>query len=460
VEQALNLMVPSASARVGALLRMGAIHPLIAVAGVAAVAALAGCGGDGGSSTTTAAGIAGVPTDTCGKVEYGGEGKPAGLIVSDLPLQGDSAERSSQQEQAIRLIIDQRGWKAGTTSVAYQACDDSIAETGLWDPATCRSNADAYLKDRQVLGVIGTYNSGCAGEEIPILNRGNVPMISPGNTAVCLTEPSKGCEDGQPASLYPGGNRNYARVVPNDAFQGAALAQFARQKGIAKPFVLYASNDPTSTGQAENFRGAAQALGAKLAGYATWDQKAKSFASLFDKVKRSGADCVVLAGLIEQSGAQLIKDKVEVLGSNADLPLIAFDGFAQQATIDDSGSASRGMFASVPGSTPENLPAKGKELVNDLKGVTNGQPVEQFAPYAGEAAAVLLDAIAEAGPNRAGIAQAVFATRGGGGILHPYDIEPSGDPSVGPITVLKAASTFRPFREVTPQAGVVRAARG
>jgi hypothetical protein len=91
---------------------------------------------------------------------------------------------------------------------------------------------------------------------------------------------------------------------------------------------------------------------------------------------------------------------------------------------------------------------------------TNGQPVERFAPFAGEAAAVLLDAIAEAGTNRAGIAKAVLATRGGGGILHPYDIEPSGDPSVGPITVLKADSRFGPFREVTPQAGAVRAARG
>src|SRR5205823_1668669 len=147
-------------------------------------------------------------------------------------------------------------------------------------------------------------------------------------------------------------------------------------------------------------------------------------------------------------------------GSNADLPLIAFDGFAQQATIDDSGSASKGMFASVPGSTPENLPAQGRVLVNDLKGKTNGHPVEQFAPYAAEAAAVLLDAIAKAGPNRAGIAKAVLTARGGGGILGRYDIEPSGDPSLGPITVLKAGSSFSALREVTPQAGVVRAARG
>src|SRR5436190_24112153 len=103
-------------------------------------AALVGCGGGGSSSSTTAA-IPGVPSDTCGAVEYGGEGAPQALIVSDLPMQGDSAERSSQQVDAIKLVLDQRGWKAGSARVAFQACDDSIAKTGLWDPATCRANA-------------------------------------------------------------------------------------------------------------------------------------------------------------------------------------------------------------------------------------------------------------------------------------------------------------------------------
>jgi len=57
------------------------------------------------------------------------------------------------------------------------------------------------------------------------------------------------------------------------------------------------------------------------------------------------------------------------------------------------------------------------------------------------------------------VVKAVFATHGGG-ILGDYRIEPSGDPSVGPITVLKAGTTFVPDREVTPQPQLVSAARG
>src|SRR5215203_1156398 len=119
---------------------------LFAVAAALLVAAVVGCGGSD-SSTTTSSDIEGVKADSCSGVEYGGEGTPAGLIVSDLPMQGDSAERSRQQVDAIRLVLDRNDWTASDTAVAFQVCDDSIASTGLWDAKTCRSNAGAYADD-------------------------------------------------------------------------------------------------------------------------------------------------------------------------------------------------------------------------------------------------------------------------------------------------------------------------
>jgi branched-chain amino acid transport system substrate-binding protein len=437
------------------------LHRATAIAaGLAAALALAACGSGSSSTTSSSAGgdIA-LSLENCGELEYGGEGQPDALIVSDLPMQGDSAERSKQQVEAIRVVLDRSDWKAGDTTVGFQACDDSIAKTGLWDEDTCRANAEAYGSDEAVVGVIGTYNSGCAALEIPILNRAGVAMISPGNTAVCLTQKSPICTDGQPGSLYPNGRRNYARVIPNDAFQGAALATFAQQQGVKQPAVLYAADDPTSEGQAENFRGAADELGLDVVDYATWDPKAKSYSDLFDKAQSSGADGIVLAGLTEQNGGQVIQDKVAVLGPNSKLPLIAFDGLAQQSTIDKAGSASRGMFASVPGTAPENLTGEGKSFVDELSKRVGGKPIEQFAPFAGEAAAVMLDAIAKGGTDREAVVNAVFATHGGG-ILGPYTLEDSGDPSVGPITVFEAESTFKPFREIRPKPDVVKAALG
>jgi branched-chain amino acid transport system substrate-binding protein len=405
-------------------------------------------------------GVTPVASSACGPVQYGGSGTAQALIVSDLPLQGDSRRRSLQMNDAIRIVLEGANWRAGSRNVAFQACDDSLADTGLWSKAQCQANAKAYAADPSVLGVIGTYNSGCAEAIVPILGQapgGGLAMVSPGNTSICLTQPSPICGSGEPGSLYPQ-RRNYARVVPNDAYQGAGLASFAQQKKIGRAFVLYAAKDPTSLGQAKTFRGAAHKLGIDLAGFRAWNPNAANYKGLMKSVARTMPDAVLLAGLTEENGAQLIKDKVAVLGPNDGMvKLLAPDGFAQQSTIDLAGAASKGMFASVPGRVPQNLKGAGQKLVAQLEQEVSGE-VELYAPYAGQAASVLLDAIAPSG-QRSGVIDAVRETKVRNGITGSFDILPSGDPSVGPITVSVAKKSFVPVREIDPGPGLVKAAR-
>jgi branched-chain amino acid transport system substrate-binding protein len=419
--------------------------------------ALLGLSGHGRAAVT---GVTPVESEACAAVQYGGAGAAQALIVSDLPLQGDSRRRSLQMNDAIRLVLERAGWRAGARNVAFQACDDSEADTGLWSKAQCRSNARAYAADPNVLGVIGTYNSGCAEVMIPILGKapnGGLAMVSPGNTLICLTQPSPSCGGGTPQSLYPK-RRNYARVVPNDAYQGAGLASFARRQEISRAYVLYAGKDPTSLGQAKTFRGAARKLGIEIAGFRAWNVSASSYASLMRQVGATAPDAVLLAGLTEENGARLIKDKVAVLGPNAGaIKLLAPDGFAQQSTIDLAGAASKGMFVSVPGLVPQDLTGPGKQLVSQLKQEVSG-PVELFAPYAGQAASVLLGAIGQSG-QRSGVIGAVRGTKVKNGITGSFSILPSGDPSVGPITVSVARNSFVPTSVVEPGAALVKAAR-
>lgn len=413
-----------------------------------------------GQSNAAAPGAAtAVASPACGAVEYGGKGQPEALVVSDLPLQGDSKKRSLQMNDAIRLVLEGAGWQAGGAKVGFQACDDSSAKTGLWTVQQCQANANAYAADPSVLAVVGTYNSGCAEAMIPILSNapgGGVAMVSPGNTLICLTQSSPSCPQGQPGSLYPG-VRNYARVVPNDAYQGAGLASFAKKQGIEKAYVLYAGKDPTSLGQAKTFRGAARKLGLQVAGFKAWNVKASSYRGLMKTVAKAKPEAVLLAGLTEENGGRLIKDKVAVLGANTKVELLAPDGFAQQATIDLAGKAAKGMFASVPGQVPQNLTGQGKKLVGELEIELKG-PVELYAPYAGQAAEVVLDAIGK-GKTRSGTIEAVRSTSVQNGITGSFDVLPSGDPSVGPVTVSVAKKTFVPFRVVEPGPSLVKAAR-
>jgi branched-chain amino acid transport system substrate-binding protein len=415
----------------------------------------------GAGAASGAAGATAVSLKACGSVQYQGKGAPEALIVSDLPLDGDSRQRSLQMNDAIELVLKGAGWAAGSTTVGFQACDDSSPKTGLWTKAICRENAQAYAADPSVLAVIGTYNSGCAEVEIPILGKapgGGVAMVSPGNTAICLTESSPECAGGTPKSLYPKAH-NYARVVPNDAYQGAGLASFAKGEGIKSAYVLYAGNDPTSLGQAHTFQGAAKKAGIKVVGFAAWDPKAKNYTALMETVAKTEPEAVLLAGLTEENGGRLIKDKVAVMGpNNGAVKLLAPDGFAQQSTIDLAGSAAKGMFASVPGLVPQELPGPGKQLVAALKKQVDG-PVELYAPYAGQAAELVLSALAGNSGSRAAVISGVADAKVKNGITGSFDILPSGDPSVGPITISRAGKTFTPLKVIKPSAALVAAAR-
>ena len=106
-------------------------------------------------------------------------------MVSDLPLQGASRTQTVQINQAISYQLKTAGYKAGDYKIGFQECDDSTAQAGSWDSGKCSQNANAYAANDAVVGIIGTFNSGCAGIIVPVVNQapnGGIAMISPANT--------------------------------------------------------------------------------------------------------------------------------------------------------------------------------------------------------------------------------------------------------------------------------------
>ncbi|HYY63256.1 MAG TPA: hypothetical protein VE688_01485, partial [Gaiellaceae bacterium] len=236
---------------------------LAAVAALALVAA--GCGGGGKKSSGGGGGkgVKALPASSCGPVQYKGSGKPDMLIASDLPLIGGSRTQTVQMNKAIAYVLSQQDWKAGDNKIAFQACNDATAQLAKWDPTKCSANAHAYASDSSLIGVIGTFNSGCAAIEIPVLNQapgGGLMLLSPANTYGCLTEP---CAGNEPEKYYPSGKRTYARVAPSDPNQGAVDAKFLQSKGVKSVYILN-DKEAYGLGVAKNFSGAAKALGIKV----------------------------------------------------------------------------------------------------------------------------------------------------------------------------------------------------
>ncbi len=432
---------------------------------VAALALVAtGCGGGDSGGGVTA-----LPSSSCTALEYEGDGDPDYILASDFPLQGSSRTQTEQIVAAIKFQLQQQNWKAGDYNIAYQSCDDSTAQAGSWDSGKCSANANAYAANDAVIGVIGTFNSGCAAIEIPVLNQapdGGIPMLSPANTYVCLTAAAPSCDSTEPDKYYPSGDRNYLRVVANDAYQGSADAEFAQSEGVKSVYIL---NDKQAygLGVATNFRDAAKSLGIKIAGFAAWDSKATSYTSTFDKIKQTDADAVFLGGLICENGAQLIKDKVAVLGPNdGAVKLIAPDGFTTQATIDESGSAAQGMYLSVAGQPIDSFTGKAKEFVDGLlAGPLSGKPIDPYAIYGGQAAQTMLDAIAASDGSRSDVISKLFASDVQDGLLGTFTFSSDGDPvaSAGAtvaITLYKATDKLVTETTIAPKQTTVDAALG
>ena len=247
------------------------VGALVGLAVLLAVVA-AGCGGKSSKKATA------LPASACSDIYYEGDGSPQYLIASDLPLQGSGRTQTVQMTEAIQYILKQANFKAGDYTIGYQSCDDSTAQAGKWDSAKCSSNANDYANNNSVIGVIGTFNSGCAEIIIPVLNKapnGPVGMISPANTYVGLTHKGPGTAPGEPEKYYPTGTRNYVRIVAADDFQGAADALNAQNLGLKKVFIL---NDKEAYGQgvATNFSNAAKQLGLEVAGFTAWDGRPRA----------------------------------------------------------------------------------------------------------------------------------------------------------------------------------------
>ena len=442
-----------------------------ALAAIAVILALvaAGCGGSKKSSSTTSGGggntsgggkASALPASSCSPIYFEGSGSPQYLIASDLPLQGSGRTQTVQMTEAIKFVLKQHSFKAGNYSIGYQSCDDATAQAGKWASEKCSANANAYANDKSVIGVIGTFNSGCAEIEIPILNRapnGPVGMISPANTYVGLTHSGPGTAAGEPDKYYPTGKRNYIRIVAADDYQGAADATLAKQLGLKKVYIL---NDKEAYGQgvATDFKNSLSKLGVTVAGFSAWNGKASSYEGIATNIKQTGADGVFLGGLICENGGKLVKDLRAGLGSN--VKLLAPDGFTPiSAVVQGAGQAAENMTVSVAGQPNEKLGSVGKKFVKDFGATQSSGQVDPYSAYAAQSAEVLLTAIQNSDGSRAGAAANLFKTNVTNGILGSFKINAEGDTNSNPVSIYQIKGGKQTtYKVITPPTSLVKAA--
>jgi branched-chain amino acid transport system substrate-binding protein len=400
------------------------------IAALALVAA--GCGGD---DDDEAGGDTGAATDTGGG---GAEGQTV-KIVSDLPLQGSDRVQTEQMVRAIEFVIEQAGGKAGPHTIEFESFDDATAAKGAWDEAKCAENARTYVEDDTIVGVIGTYNSGCAAIIIPILNEVPIAMVSPANTYVGLTKGGPGTEAGEPDKYYPSGERNYVRVVASDDNQGKVGAAYMKDElGVTKVFILD-DKELYGKGVADAFEAAAQEAGIEVVGHGGWDKDAQNYRALMTKIKATGADGIYIGGISTNNGGQLVKDKVSTVGDNEAVKMVVSDGFVLSSLFEEAGAANlEGAYGTAPTFPPDKLTGAGKEFFDQFSEAEAGKPLEVYTVYAAAAAQVLLDAISRSDGSREDVLAKLFETDIPDSVVGPMSFNEEGDPVEATETIYLA----------------------
>jgi branched-chain amino acid transport system substrate-binding protein len=398
-------------------------------------------------------GVASVALAACGSSTTGGTSIKGTIKIGiDLPVSYGDASDGQPTQNGAKLAIKQAAKVCGASSHT-DACftlspfplDDATAAQNGHDPAQGAANVRQFVTDSAVLGMIGPFNSSVAKAEIPITNTVNLTMISPANTAECLTqEPPDGHCAGTKATLRPTGKNNYFRVCTTDLIQGPAAADFAYNKLGKKKVYVFNDQQTYGLGIAQNFAKQFKAdggtvLNASLGGF---DPTSTSdFHSQLNQAKSLGADVVFFGGTTSDKGGQIRKQMKGTL----DVPYVAGDGISGNQFAKDAGDNAADSYFTVAGPYPQRL-STAQTFNADYK-KEYGQDVGAYSAQAFDAANIVIAAlklaIDDAGgnmPTRDQVTAQVAKTQGFKGAIGTTSFDANGDTSLKIITVYKWTS--------------------
>ena len=289
------------------------------------------------------------------------------------------------------------GGKLGKYTIKYVSLDDSTAQNpGTADEGQTAQNARKASSDGSTILYLGEFNSGGSKVSIPILNQKGIPQISPSNTYVGLTTNDPGSEPGEPQKYYPTGKRTYARVVPRDTIQGAALVATMKADGC-KAVTLWNDGSTYGAGLARNIELSAKQGGLPVQDKQRTDKSAPNYRSLASGIK---TDCFLWSGVTGENGVQVFKDAAAAAPS---AKLYGPDGVAEEAFTNPTKG---GIPADVGARTKVTVATLGikdlpdaKPVVDEFKKKYGTASVDPYGIYGYETMALGLDAIKRAGDN-------------------------------------------------------------
>ncbi len=415
------------------------------------------------TAATAIALLLGLPA--CSGGDTGASSAKTIAIGADLPLTGSEGAAGLSTLNGVRFFVHSHPTLDGF-NIAVDARDDPFSATR--DTSRGVGNVQAWIAQAQVLAVIGPIDANVARAQIPIANRADLALVSPGTSSRCLTKdpflpsalnPARtevSCKMAglpSPADLRPTGVNNFFRLSTTDDLQGPSAALYASKQLHLQRMAVLTDGEAYGQGLADSFTATFNRLGGVVVGHQDVDlTRPLDAGSFLQAAKHDGAQGVYFGGTSSNHACTLLAQMAGVLGPDA--PLLGGDGIALDPTcIADAGATAKSIYATVPAADAERIDSA-RSVINAFK-AAYGRP-DDFGPYtiaAYDATAVVYEAldraIKAAGgkmPARGSMVAELAATTAFSGATGSFGFDPQGD------TTLRIVSIYRPVSS-DPEAG-------
>jgi branched-chain amino acid transport system substrate-binding protein len=351
-------------------------------------------------------------------------------VYSSLPLQGPLSAEASAVLAGEQLALHNAHRRVGRFRIDLISLDDS-GSTGRWEPGITAVNARIADKDPRTIAYLGDYDSGATAVSLPANNLAGILQVSPMSPYVGLTS-SFEAGQGDPERFYPTGKRNFVRLLPGDAVQGAAQVALMRQLGVSSVYVL-ADSEPFGAPLAGIVASDAKLAGIDVKGEQSIElgqaNAQTSFSGQVEAVLHSGAEAVFLDG---EADAGTIALWQQLHAADHRLLLLGVSAMATPSFTAAIGSAANRTYLTSPALSLRSYSAPAAQVFAQMWQRDHLAP-SPYALYGYAAMELVLDAIRRAGrhgDDRAAVIAAAFAIRREPSVLGRYSVLSDGETTI------------------------------
>jgi branched-chain amino acid transport system substrate-binding protein len=244
-----------------------------------------------------------------------------------MVVSGADATLGTDTKRGMEIAIDDK-----KTVLDHQI--ELVGEDELCNAEGGQTAATKMSADTKLVAVVGTSCSSAARAAIPVMCGVGIPMISASNTAPDLTAADR------PAEYWC-----YMRTAHNDLVQGAAMANFAWEKGFKKAATVHDGSlyaDKLQQVFADSFKKLGGTITAQEA-VAPTDTDMKP---MLTRVAATGPEFLYYPIFIA-AGGQITKQAKEVPGME-NVQLAGADGIFSPDFLKAAGDSALGMYHSSP----------------------------------------------------------------------------------------------------------------